>query len=138
MELSDEIYKKILHLSELGDFYTNMEEWDKALEQYEEALNLVPESKYQWEASTWLYVAIGDVYFYKEQYNEAINHMNEALKCPDGIGNPYINLRMGESYYELGELNNAKRYLVEAYIVDGMDIFKGEPEKYYKLLESEE
>lgn len=134
MELDEKTYEKILELSELGDFYAKMEKWDKALEQYNIALNLIPSSKYQWEASTWLYVAIGEVYYYKKQYNEAINYMNEALKCTGGLGNPFINLRIGESYYELGELNNARRYLTEAYVVEGMDIFENEPEKYYKLI----
>lgn len=137
MELESGVYQKIVRLSESGDSYTNQEKWDKALMQYYKALELVPDSKYQWEASTWLYVAIGDVYYYKKEYNEAINSMNEALKCPNALGNPYINLRIGESYYELGDYNNAKRYLVEAYIVDGMDIFEDELSKYYKLLEGE-
>lgn len=137
IELDEKINKKILELSELGDFYTNMKEWDKALKQYNEALNLIPDPKYNWKASTWLYVAIGDAYYCDKQYNETINYMNEALKCPEGLGNPYINLRIGESYFELEEWSNAKRYLIEAYIVEGTDIFEGEPQKYYKLIESE-
>lgn len=103
IELDEKICKKILELSELGDFYINMKEWDKAL----------------------------------KQYNETINCMNEALKCPEGLGNPYINLRIGESYFELEEWSNAKRYLIEAYLVEGTDIFEGESQKYYKLIESE-
>ena len=114
-----------------------MKEWDKALKQYNEALNLIPDPKNNWKASTWLYVAIGDVYYYDKQYNETINYMNEALKCPEGLGNQYINLRIGESYFELEEWSNAKKYLIEAYIVEGTDIFEGEPQKYYKLIESE-
>ena len=137
MELETTIYKKIVKLSEAGDNYADKEKWDKALQKYYKALELIPEPKYDWEASTWLYVAIGDAYYYKNEYNNAINSMNEALKCPDALGNPFINLRMGESYYELGEYNNAKRYLVQAYMVEGMEIFEGEPQKYYKLIEGE-
>ena len=137
MELGAAVYKKITKLSAVGDIYADREKWDKALKKYYKALELIPEPKYDWEASTWLYVAIGDAYYYKEEYNDAINNMNEALKCPDALGNPFINLRMGQSYYELGDYNNAKRYLIQAYMIDGLKIFEGEPQKYYQLIEGE-
>lgn len=137
MRMNKRLYKKIDEISELGDFYLDIDEYDKALEQYNKALELIPEPKYQCEASALLYVSIGDAYYYKEMYQEAISNLKEALKCPEGMENPYINLRIGESYYELGELSNAKRYLVEAYIGAGREIFKEESEKYFKLLEGD-
>ena len=137
MRMNKRLYKKIDEISELGDFYLDIDEYDKALEQYNKALELIPEPKHQCEASALLYVSIGDTYYYKEMYQDAISNLKEALKCPEGMENPYINLRIGECYYELGELGNAKRYLVEAYIGAGVEIFKEEPNKYFKLLEGD-
>lgn len=136
MRMNRRIYKKIDEISELGDFFLDIKEYDKALEQYNKALDLILEPKYQCEASALLYVSIGDTYYYKEMYQEAISNLKEALKCPEGMENPYINLRIGECYYELGELSNAKSYLVEAYTIAGVNIFEGEPQKYYGLLDN--
>ena len=63
MELNDEIYERITDLSSEGDEFADAGNFGKAIERYSEALKLIPEPKYDWEASTWLYVAIGDAYY---------------------------------------------------------------------------
>jgi tetratricopeptide (TPR) repeat protein len=105
-----------------------------AEKKYLEALDLIPKPKTEWEASTWLYVALGEVYFFSSKYLEAISFFSEALKCPEGLGNPLINLRMGQCYYELGNYGSAKGYLLKAYMVEGKEIFEGEDDKYIKFV----
>lgn len=134
MELSDELYDKIEEYSEQGNDYCDEEEWEKAIACFNKALELLPEPKDDWEAATWLYAALGDAYFFMEKYEEALDKLNYARMCPDGIANPFILIRLGESYYELGELDLAKRYLIEAYMMEGTDIFENEDEKYYDLI----
>ena len=65
---------------------------------------------------------------------EASSFFSEALKCPEGLGNPLINLRMGQCYYELGNYGSAKGYLLKAYMVEGKEIFEGEDDKYIKFV----
>lgn len=134
MELSDKLYSKITSLCEAGDEYCEKEQYEKAIKKYESALKLIPEPKYDWEASTWVYVAIGDSFYMLDQYTDALNNFLESLKCPDGNTNPFILLRLGECYYELGNFEQAKEYLLRAFMWEGEDIFDGEDEKYFALI----
>lgn len=134
MELDDELYERICNLSEEGDLYFEEDKFQQAIKKYWEALGLIPEPKAEWEASTWLYVAIGEVYFFCDNYLEALNLFNEAMKCPDGVENPLINLRLGQCYYELDKYQLAKEYLLRAYMMEGQAIFENEDEKYLELV----
>ena len=136
MELEDEIYQKICDLCEEGDQYLEEDNYILAEKKYREALTLIPQPKTDWEASTWVYVALGETYFFAAKYSEALSFLNEALKCPDGLGNPLINLRMGQCYYELQESALAKEHLLRAYIVEGKEIFEEADDKYLKLIDT--
>ena len=118
-------------MGKLARYFCKLELAEK---KYLEALDLIPKPKTEWEASTWLYVALGEVYFFSSKYLEAISFFSEALKCPEGLGNPLINLRMGQCYYELGNYGSAKGYLLKAYMVEGKEIFEGEDDKYIKFV----
>lgn len=136
MELNNEIFIKIVDLSSEGDSLVNEGKFGEAVNRYNEALKLLPDSIYDWDAATWLYTALGDVYYMKKEYQDAINNLIEARKCPGGIENPFIILRLGESYFELGYLEKAKEFLLQAYMIEGTDIFNEEPEKYYDIIKS--
>lgn len=128
-ELSDELYEKILDLTEKGDEFCEDEEWKKAIKCFEKALALVPEPKDDWETSTWIYAALADAYFFWGKYEESLYQLNQALMCPDGLGNPFITLRLAQCNYELGNMKKADEYFFEAYMLEGMEIFKRE-DKY--------
>ena len=134
MSMDDKIYNKIQELCECGDDLTDLEQYEDAIEKYTQALNLIPEPKYYYEASTWVYTAIGDALFYLENYSHALNMFQEALKCPDGIGNPFVLVRIGECFFETDSLDNAKNYLLQAYMVEGEEIFENEDEKYFEVI----
>lgn len=68
IELKDEIYNNILELTETGDEYYEEGELKKAEKAYLEALELLSEPKYDWEAGTWIYTALGDVYLEEQDY----------------------------------------------------------------------
>ena len=135
MELNDKIYDEIVALCEAGDEYCEEEKYDIAIQKYQSALALIPEPKYDWEASTWVYVAIGDAYYMQDKYSDSLNYFSESLKCPDGTTNPFILLRLGECYYELGNIDQAKEYLLRAFMLEGEEIFDGECEKYFELIQ---
>ena len=90
--------------------------------QYQQALKLLPEPIYLWEASTWLFTAIGDAYYFSEQYDRGLNAFLEAQKCPNALDNPFICMRIGECFYEIGNFEKAESYLLGAYMLDGKEV----------------
>lgn len=137
MELPDEVYDKITSLSEKGDEYAEKEQFTSALKQYEEALSLLPEPKTDWEAATWLYVAIGDAYYNKQQLDQAMDAYQKALMSPDGTGNPYIWFSIGQIFFEEENLEKAKTHFMSAYLLDGEEIFEEENPEYFRLINEE-
>ncbi len=134
MELKDKVYQKIVELCEDGNVFIEKGDFNKAIDKYSEALKLIPEPKYDWEASTWIYTALGDSCYQIPDYNKAINYFFETLKCPNGLGNPFVLLRIGECFYELKNKDKAKEYLLQAYMCGGEDVFFEENDKYFKLI----
>ena len=122
MELQDELYERIVSICSEGDNLVNRFEYENAIKMYLEALYLVPEPKYNWQ-STWIYTALGDTCYINGDFSAAKEFLFNAINCPDGIENPFIMLRLGESLYELGEVNKSKEYLLRAYILEGYSIF---------------
>lgn len=61
--------------------------------------------------------------FLNREYEKAKSNLYNARNCPDGISNPFILLRLGESLFECGELDKAREYLLRAYILEGYKLF---------------
>lgn len=137
MELSDEVYSKIAELSEKGDNYAEKEQFTSALKQYQEALAMLPEPKTDWEAATWLYVAIGDAWFNKQNLDDAMDAYQKALMSPDGTGNAYIWFCIGQVYFEQDNIPKAKLHFMSAYMLDGNEIFEEENPEYFALIKAE-
>jgi tetratricopeptide (TPR) repeat protein len=134
MELEEKLYHTVVKLCEDGDNLLDDEKYHDAIKKYQTALDLIPSPKTDWEASTWIYTAIGDAYFLAEDYPMAKEHFYNALNCPDGISNPLILLRLGESLLECNEVEKAKDFLLRAYMVEGEKIFEEEDKKYFNLI----
>lgn len=137
MELEDEVYDKITALSENGDAYAEKEQFTTAIEQYQKALDLLPEPKTDWEAATWLYVAIGDAYYNKQQPDQAMDAYQKALMSPDGTGNAYIWFSIGQVFFEEENFEKAKTHFMSAYLLDGEEIFEDENPAYFELIKEE-
>jgi len=134
--LSPDIQEEMDRLCGEGDQFLDEDNYDKALAAYGAAEKLIPEPKQDWEASTWIYTAIGDVFFCKEDYLEALKSYEFAVISPDGLGNPYIHLMLGECQFELGNLDKAGDELTRAYMGQGSDIFDDEDPKYFQFLKT--
>jgi tetratricopeptide (TPR) repeat protein len=137
LELQDELYRKISSICSKADNLVDTFKYDEAINMYLKALYLVPEPKRDWEASTWIYTALGDTCYMKKDFDASKNYLFDAVNCPKGIENPFIMLRLGESLFELGEVNKAKEYLLRAYILEGYAIFDSEEDKYFKVIKNE-
>ena len=135
-KLNDALYERIMALSEEGNELADDEKYAEAKDKFEEALGFVPAPKTDWESALWLYASIGDMCFMIGDYKACGNNMFDALNCPDGFGNPFVHLRLGQALYELGNTEKAKEYLLQAYMLDGEDIFDDQDEKYFDVIKS--
>lgn len=137
-ELSQSLQDKINALAELGDQYAEEGEFAEALEQYWAAWDLLPEPQTEWDAGLWLLVAIGDANFHVRDFETGKDNLTIALNCPEGPGNPFIHLRLGQCEYELGNREKAHEELGTALEAAGEEIFAGEDEKYYRFFKNAE
>lgn len=67
-------------------------------------------------------------------YDRAFKCFHNAVQCPDGLGNPYIHLRLGQTAFELGDHSRAADELIRAYMGGGPDIFEEDDAKYLAFL----
>jgi tetratricopeptide (TPR) repeat protein len=136
MELTPALHNKIEELSEGGNALLENGDWQAAVAKWNQALDLVPEPKSDWEAATWLYGSIGDAYFEGHDLDSAKEAFFDALNCPGGTENPFIHYRLGQILVELGESERGINELLQAYMIDGEDIFSGDDDGggYLQLL----
>jgi hypothetical protein len=135
-ELDDKIHEKIKALCAEGDALSEKRSFSLALKKYWTAWDLLPQSKTDWEAATWILAAIGDANFHSHDFTAGRDNLSQAMHCPGAIGNPFLHLRLGQCQYELGNLARAADELMRAYMGGGKDIFKEDDPKYFKFLTS--
>lgn len=135
-ELDSELHNEIKTLCSEGDSLAKEEKQEEAKAKYITALKLLPSHPSDWEAATWIYTAIGDTHFRLGNYEKMMKCFFNAVQCPGGLGNPYVHLRLGQSYYELNDLDKAADELARAYMGGGMDIMLEDDPKYLEFLET--
>jgi tetratricopeptide (TPR) repeat protein len=129
-ELDEATHARLTSICTEGNVLAEAGDLDGALKMYQRALEIVPEPIHQWEATTWLFTALGDVLFLQRRYAQARDFLAEAMHCPGAIGNPFIHLRLGQTQYELQEHDRAKDELARAYLVGGDEVYAGQDPKY--------
>lgn len=134
--LNRQLHKRITELSEQGNQHYDAGRYEAALYPWCEALELIPEPLEDWEASTWLFTSIGDALFHLGQHEKALDALSNAIRCPDGLGNPLIHLRLGQVQFELGKLDRAADELMRAYMGAGPEIFEEDDPKYLEFLKT--
>jgi tetratricopeptide (TPR) repeat protein len=136
LELPDALYDKIKRLCAKGDQHAKSKQFDTALTLYWQAHDLLPESKTDWAAGTWILTAIGDANFLSDDFEAGRDNLSVAMHYPNAIGNPFIHLRLGQCQFELGNLDRAADELARAYMGAGLDIFCEDDAKYLNFLET--
>lgn len=136
-QLSRKIKKKLDEFAEIGNQLEDKEQYDKAIQAWQEGLDLIPEPKQMYSETIWFLASIGDVYFSQHKYVEAYECFDKARGnlSGEGYANPFIMLRLGESCLEIGDEKNAIEYLLRAYMLEGKDIFE-EDLKYFEFLKT--
>lgn len=137
-EISEQLQSELDKHSEEGNKYFDNNEYDKALKIWKKALELIPEPKKNFSESVWFLTSIGDIYFMQGKYEEAFNNFEDAKNnlSGDGINNPFILLRLGQSAFELGKKDFATENLLRAYMLEGKEIFEEDDKKYFEFLKS--
>ena len=135
-ELPDDLYARIVSLTDAAQEFEEIEEWDQARASLEQALALVPEPKWKWEAGTWIFTVLGDVEFQAGNYEGAREAFRQAMLGPGAIGNPFLHLRRGQTFFELGDMKWAEEELTGAYMLEGKDIFENQDPKYFEHLKT--
>lgn len=132
--LNETLYQQISSLCDEGDNLADEGQFAAALKQYQAAWKLLPDPKNQWEAATWILVAMGDVNFLSGRYRQALNDLNAALENIHAADNPFIYLRLGQSRLELGEEAAALEALQTAEELGDEELWEGEDGKYRRFL----
>jgi tetratricopeptide (TPR) repeat protein len=136
IELSDEVLEQIESLSEEGNEFFDDEDFEKAITVWKQALALIPNPQNTYAETLWLETSIGDAYFMMQNHQEAFPHFLNAKSNieENAYENPFIMLRVGQLYFEANDFENAKEYLLRAYMFEGEAIFEGSKEKYFEFL----
>jgi tetratricopeptide (TPR) repeat protein len=126
MDLGD-TYMQAALLNNIADIYNYKEELDKALNYYEESLNLTTNEK---EKAT-TYGNIAALYSKKGDYQKAIEYLHKAIEIDERYGD-YLDasidkLNLGNTYREIKDYENAEKYLSE-----GLEGAKEVGDKYWE------
>jgi len=134
--IPDDIHAEISRLSQRGDQKAEAGQYGEALKEYEAAWELIPEPKGKWNAATWVLTAMGDAAYLSGDLDHALDAFSSAVKGPDGLGNPFIHLRLGQINFDLKNRDRAADELMRAYMGAGKDIFEEDDPKYFEFLKS--
>lgn len=123
--------EKIVSTTERGNEAHDKKQYDKALTIYQEAWDLLPESKTEWKMlSQWISSSFYNTFFDTKDYSKAKDWAETALKSIDSKidTSPLINL--GMVCKELGRDDEAYSYFDQAYQYGKERAFKERPKKY--------
>lgn len=134
MQLNKSYTEDIERICRAADDFLDEGNTKEAYRKYKEALDIIPNPKTSYETATWIFVSIGDLFFRNKQYDMARDYFFEAKNCPNGVSNPYVLFRLGQSLVETKDNNQAREFLLRAYMLVGDDIFWDEDEKYYDVI----
>ncbi len=134
MQLNKSYTEDIERICRAADDFLEEGNTKDAYRKYKEALDIIPNPKTSYETATWIFVSIGDLFFKNKQYDMARDYFFEAKNCPNGVSNPYVLFRLGQSLVETNDNNQAREFLLRAYMLVGDDIFWDEDQKYYDVI----
>ncbi len=134
--LSETLIEQIQSKIDEGDEFLNADDFARATTIFQDALALIPEPKYDHDIALPAFTALGEAHLFAGEYAQALQAFRAAIKAPGGVENPLTHLRLGQAYYESGDLGNAAQELTIAYGIDGRNIFEDEDEKYLAFLSS--
>ncbi len=117
-----------------GETYLDGGAFNLAYDRFNKALKLVPDPKKEHETTTWILGQLAEVYHQLQDFNAVRKALVFAMDCPGGAENPFLQLRLGQAFYELGELEDARTHLQIALDRESKKIFGFDDPKYYEFI----
>jgi len=134
-DLEPDIKEQVVPLCEKGLEQQENERYEASNRSFQKVLGLIPEPKNEWKAYTWLLLHIADNHYELKEYEAALDVILEVLAQKDDYSeNAYVKMRLGQCLYETGAKKEGLAALVEAYEIDGEELFEDEYVKYLKLV----
>lgn len=128
-KLSRKEYKEIMKLYKEADKLPP----EKGVEKFEEILNKVPMCEENDQIINLLYAAIGDKQIELNQYKEGLDSFYSIYNT-GVVTNPYVLIKLGICYYELGNMPQATEFFMRTYMLDEKELFNMNDEKYFDLI----
>ncbi len=136
-DLTEEQQLLIDDYCEQADQEVDKGNYAKAIAFFNQALEVLPQPKEDWEAAGWIQASIGDAYFNDSKYAEALAPLLAAQYIyGEEEPNPFVMLRLGSTYFELNDHKNAADFLLRAYKIEGEELFEDD-KKYLNFLKKE-
>ncbi len=132
--LAIRIQARIEKLCEAGDKFAQNGYFQAALKNYWTAYDLLPEPKEEWVAGTWILAAIGDTNFLNKDFQAGADNLSTAMLFPNAAENPFLHLRLGQCFFELGYFDKATNEFKKTYTLEGEELFNREDSKYLESI----
>jgi len=123
MNLPKSISNEIDALCEQGNVLFDENKFAGAIDKWLAALRLLPEPRAEWAAYAWLSASIGDAQYQLSRWDAARESFYDALNSEDGRANPFVHYRLGQCWLKAGNEEEGLASLLQAYMLDGEDIF---------------
>jgi tetratricopeptide (TPR) repeat protein len=131
--LPESIAGRVERLCAEGDSFAAASRLDAAVLRFTTALRLLPRPQDRWNVTPRILASVIDLCFDKGDLESARHAALAALDCPDVRENPALRLKLGEIYFEQGDLDAAREEFVFAAEVGGREVFEGEDPKYWEF-----
>lgn len=137
MNLDSAIHRQVTEIAQDAESLFDQAQYVNAVEHYLSAIQLLPEPKSQWEAYTWLAVGIVDALFLSGKFLESIEWCEHLyrVESPGALQNPFLRLRAGQNYFEIGDVEKSRASLIGAYMLEGSEIFDADDQKYLNSID---
>jgi hypothetical protein len=129
-ELPDDLRQVVAQLLSEADELFAKEQWFEAAELYCAAMVMIPEPLTDWKASAGVLTSAGDAFFRAGMPKLTVETLSDAVRCPGGLGNPFIHLRLGQAQLLMGDQARGVDNLARAYLQEGVKIFADEDPRY--------
>jgi len=131
-----ELSKRVHELCKEGYSAYDKSLYKEAIRHFFRAWTLIPKPQHQYPEAGWVLTALGDAYFRKGDNTLAIESLSSAIHCANIGENPFIQLRLGQAYYESNEMDKARQHFQLTIDYGGNKLFEAEEAKYLELLEA--
>lgn len=132
MEIND---NKIRLLYNKACEYLEDDKYEEVIKCANEGLELIPEPKSAYEQSLLLYIILGDTYYYLDDTLKSLELFYNARNCPSGLQHPFVNLRIGQLYFETGHIMRTKEFFLLSYYIANREIFENEDPVFLEILD---